>query len=179
MALVEALTIDDFERLPYALAKNHELVDGELVDVSGNTGEHNALRGYIEAVLRQHVAARKSGRVLAEQEYAFGSNVHGPDVSFFGTAKFGLYDPKLRVQRFVPDLAIEIASENDRFNSLVKKVTRYIDCGTAEAWVFTIENRKAYRLTAGGETVLRENDDVSSALLPGFSIRLADLFDNA
>jgi hypothetical protein len=33
MALVEALAIDDFERLPYALAKNHELVDGELVDV--------------------------------------------------------------------------------------------------------------------------------------------------
>jgi hypothetical protein len=45
--------------------------------------------------------------------------------------------------------------------------------------VFTIDHRKAYRLTAGGETVLRENDDVSSALLPGFSIRLADLFDNA
>jgi hypothetical protein len=36
MATATGLTIDDFERLPEALAHNHELVDGELVDVSGN-----------------------------------------------------------------------------------------------------------------------------------------------
>ncbi|HEV3331975.1 MAG TPA: hypothetical protein VG096_13380 [Bryobacteraceae bacterium] len=35
MASVTGLTIDDFERLPQEQAKNHELVDGELVDVSG------------------------------------------------------------------------------------------------------------------------------------------------
>jgi hypothetical protein len=38
MAIISGLTIDDFEKLPDALALNHELVDGELVDVSRNTG---------------------------------------------------------------------------------------------------------------------------------------------
>jgi hypothetical protein len=38
MANLVGLTIEDFERLPHVLARNHELVDGELVDVSGNTG---------------------------------------------------------------------------------------------------------------------------------------------
>ena len=44
MAPATGLTIDDFEQLPEALAHNHELVDGELVDVSGNTPQHNELR---------------------------------------------------------------------------------------------------------------------------------------
>ena len=37
MQLVSPLTIDDFEQLPDELVLNHELVDGKLVDVSGNT----------------------------------------------------------------------------------------------------------------------------------------------
>jgi len=44
MATISGLTIEDFEQLPDELAHNHELVDGELIDVSGNTGGHNRLR---------------------------------------------------------------------------------------------------------------------------------------
>ena len=51
MVAVAGLTIEDFERLPDALARNHELVDGELVDVSGNTGEHNGLRDMLIVLL--------------------------------------------------------------------------------------------------------------------------------
>ena len=47
MATSTLLTIDDFERLPAEMAENHELVDGELVDVSGNNPEHNWLRDYL------------------------------------------------------------------------------------------------------------------------------------
>jgi hypothetical protein len=46
MASVTRLTIDDFERLPAEQAKNHELVDGELVPVSGNTLRHNLIRAF-------------------------------------------------------------------------------------------------------------------------------------
>jgi hypothetical protein len=49
--VMDGLTIEDFERLPDALARNHELVDGELVDVSGNTGEHNGLRDMLIVLL--------------------------------------------------------------------------------------------------------------------------------
>jgi len=44
MATSTLLTIDDFERLPGEVAENHELVEGALVDVSGNTPRHNKLR---------------------------------------------------------------------------------------------------------------------------------------
>ena len=80
------LTIDDFERLPDDLAHNHELVEGELVDVSGNTVEHNALRDLIIALLLPFGNQHNLGRVLGEQEYQFGRNAHGPDVSFVSAA---------------------------------------------------------------------------------------------
>src|SRR5208282_350202 len=143
MQLVSPLTIDDFERLPDELVINHELVDGKLVDVSGNTGNHNALRDLLIAMLLFYVDEHKLGRVLSEQEYDFDRNAHAPDVSLFGPEKSPLFKGTLRVQRFVPDLTIEIVSQNDPFAQLVKKADRYRKCGTKEAWILDIDSRKA------------------------------------
>ena len=176
VAMVSGLTIDDFEKLPDALALNHELVDGELIDVSGNTGNHNSLRDLILALLLFYLREHEFGRVLAEQEYQFGDNANGPDVSFFTTEKISLYDGRLRVQRFVPDLAIEIVSENDRFEGLMKKAQRYRQHGTKEVWVFSIGLRRAYVLSEGRELILDDNQMFSSDLIPGFSIRIGELF---
>src|SRR5437899_11615264 len=98
------LTIDDFERLPDEQAKNHELVDGELVDVSGNNFEHNSIKSLLIGLLHRIVVELRLGVLIPEQDYDFGGNAHGPDVSFFRTSKIPLADPSKRVQRFVPDL---------------------------------------------------------------------------
>ncbi|HMD50491.1 MAG TPA: Uma2 family endonuclease [Bryobacteraceae bacterium] len=176
-APVSPLTIDDFERLPDELAYYHELVDGELVDVSGNTLGHNQLRDLLIAMLLFYVKEHKLGRVVGDQEYDFGGNAHGPDVSFFGSEKIGLSDDRKRVQRFVPDLAIEIVSESDSFAKLVKKVERYRKCGTKEAWIIDIESRKAFVFSEGRNAILDESGVFESSLTFGFSIRLGDLFD--
>jgi Uma2 family endonuclease len=177
MQLASSLTIDDFEKLPDELAHYHELVDGELVDVSGNTANHNALRDLLIAMLLFHVRDNKLGRVLSEQEYKFEGNAHGPDISLFGLQKAPLYNGSLRVQRFVPDLAIEIVSENDTFKKLLTKVDRYRKCGVKEAWILDIDSRKAFLFSEKRDAVLREDQPFASSLIPGFSIRLGDLFD--
>jgi Uma2 family endonuclease len=177
MQLASPLTIDDFERLPDELAVNHELVDGELVDVSGNTGNHNALRDLLIAMLLFYVDEHKLGRVLSEQEYKFDSNAHAPDLSLFSPDKVHLYNGSLRVQRFVPDLTIEIVSQNDPFARLVKKADHYRKCGTKEAWILDIESRRAFLFSDERNPILDENDLFKSSLIPGFSARLGDLFD--
>jgi len=177
MAIISGLTIDDFEKLPDALALNHELVDGELVDVSGNTASHNALRGLIEGLLMFFVREHKLGRVLAEQEYQFGDNAYGPDVSFFGSEKVTLCVGYLRVQRFVPDLAIEIVSQSDKFDALIKKAQRYRDHGTRGVWIFSIALRQAYVYSDSRRAILDENEQFATDLIPGFSIRIGELFD--
>jgi len=44
----------------------------------------------------------------------------------------------------VPELAIEIVSQNDKFETLMKKAQRYRECGVKELWIFSIEMREAY-----------------------------------
>ncbi|MGP0070331.1 MAG: Uma2 family endonuclease [Bryobacteraceae bacterium] len=177
MSAVSPLTIEDFERLPDALAINHELEDGKLVEVSGNTLIHNRLRDAFISLLRDYVKKNGLGEIVSEQEFDFGGNAHGPDVSFFGTDKLRLCDGKRRVQRFVPDLAIEIVSENDTFKKLVRKADRYRKCGTNEAWIIDPDSRTAFLYSDALNIILRENGIFQSSLIPGFSIRLGDLFD--
>ena len=177
MASVTGLTIDDFEKLPDALALNHELVDGELVEVSGNTLIHNRLRDHLNRWLSALVEQGKLGEIISEQEFDYQGNAHAPDVCFVSAAKHSLLNPKLRVQRCVPDLAIEIVSENDKFEALMKKAVRYRRCGTKEVWVFSIENRVAFLLNENKRVILDENQQFRSSLIPGFSIRISDLLD--
>jgi Uma2 family endonuclease len=177
MPLVSPLTIDDFEKLPDALALNHELVDGELVDVSGNTPNHNRLRDYLLLLLFQHVKKNGLGEVLSEQEYDFGGNAHGPDLSFYVKEKMSRIEDRRRVQRFVPDLAIEIVSQNDTFEKLVQKADRYRKCGTQEVWVLDIESRKAFVFSSNRNEILEGDQQFASPLIPGVSISISDLFD--
>ena len=179
MASAPGITIEEFEKLPAALALNHELVDGELVDVSGNTEYHNSLRDYLIELLRRYVRERRLGKIISEQEFDFDGNVHGPDVAFIGSEKLHLIDRQRRVQRFVPDLAIEIVSENDKFSFLMKKSARYRKCGTKEVWVLDPETRTTFVESEDRQVMLKEDQMFESKQLPGFSIRLADLFDQA
>jgi len=179
MAIASGITIEEFERLPHALAHNHELVNGELVDVSGNTAGHNMLRDHLLVLLSPYVEERKLGKIICEQDYDFDGNVHGPDVSFINAAKLHLFRRKRRVQLFVPDLAIEIVSASDTFDGLMEKVLRYRNCGTKEAWILCSGTRHAFLLSEDRQPILREDKMFESKLIPGFAIRLADLFDQA
>ena len=62
MPTATGITIEEFERLPDALAHNHELVNGGLVDVSGNTEYHNSLRDLLVRLLAGHVEELRIGR---------------------------------------------------------------------------------------------------------------------
>jgi Uma2 family endonuclease len=171
------LTIDDFELLPDEQVENRELVDGELVDMGSNTPEHNIIRDWLTRVMGIFVEERHLGLVISEQEYDFGGNAHGPDLSFFGPAKRLLLTMHKRVQRFVPDLAIEIVSERQPFKDLVRKKERYRKFGTAEVWIVSPESREVYVYSAHGARILNADAELATPLLPGFSIRVGSLFE--
>jgi Uma2 family endonuclease len=178
MSVATGLTIEDFETLPDALALNHELVDGELIDVSGNINDHIRLQIEITSILRDFVNRNKLGLVLAEQEFAFGDNAHGPDITFIGPEKRTLINGRRRVQLFVPDLAIEIVSAGDRFESLLKKCRLYRQCGTREVLILSIDLRQAILLSETGDRLLSADDSFAPTTLPGFSVQIGELLDS-
>ena len=176
MAATTSLTIDDFERLPADAVQQRELVDGELIDVSGNTPRHNKIRDRLLSRLMAWAEAQAAGEVISEQEYDFLGNAHGPDVSFFGPEKQVLLDLDKRVQRFVPDLAIEVASASDTYDSLLRKKARYRRAGTTEVWLISGENAEIAIYGPDRDRILRAGDTLSSEVLPGFAIAVNDLF---
>ena len=177
MAVGAGLTIEDYEKLPDALARNHELVNGELVPVSGNTLEHNLLRDLISHLLKSIVEQSGLGIIVGEQEYDFGGNAYAPDISFISASKVHLLDRKRRVQSFTPDLAVEIVSRNDTFERLMRKATQYRQHGTPEVWLLSIELRQAVHLSERGQIILDENAVFAPQAIPGFSIRIGELLD--
>jgi len=177
MLLGDGLTIDEYERLPDVLACNHELIDGELVEEPGSALQDNLLRGLLVTLLRPYVREHRLGIVISGQAYDFDGNAYGPDVTFFSESKRPLLNMKLRVQRFVPDLAIEIVSANDAFEKLAKKAQRYRQCGTQEVWIFSLEARLAFLYSEHRRVILEENDEFRPETIPGFAIRIGDLLD--
>jgi Uma2 family endonuclease len=170
------LTVDEFERLPYEQTQNCELVDGELVPVSGNDLEHNEIRDLLIEVSRPFARKEGLGKILSEQEYDFDGNVHAPDVSFFGADKLPLADRKKRVQRFVPDLAIEIVSPNDSFEYLIQKKDRYRTSGVREVWILSPVGREVFVFSDRGDRILHEDEELTTELLPGLKLRVGELF---
>jgi Uma2 family endonuclease len=179
MASTTHLTVDDFEKLPSELTKNHELVDGELIPMSGNTLMHILIRDVLARWLAAFVEERQLGWVVTEMEYDFDGNVHAPDISFFGAAKKVLADLHKRVQKFVPDLAIEVVSENDTYSSLKRKKERYLASGTQEVWIVSPEDRQVEIHTQHCVRVLRGEEELATDLIPGFRISVRRLFDLA
>jgi len=173
------LTIDDYERLPQVQAENRELVDGELIEMRGNTPQGNVLRDLLIELLRPFVRKHHAGYVIAEQEFDFNGDAHGPDVAFFGPAKKALLDRRKRVQRFVPDLAIEVASASDSFPSLLSKKEKYRRCGTDEVWILVPETCEIFIFSVRGDRILSGDAELSTDLLPGFRISVRLLFEQA
>jgi Uma2 family endonuclease len=151
------LTIDDSESLPYELPKNRELVDGEFVDVSGNTLEHNRMAGLGFTALWLFVREHGLGTVLAERQYDFGGSAHGPDISF-------LLLPSVlsKIRRSAYNSAMATVSANDSFKSLGRKKDRYRRCGTAEVWILSPESREIYVYAEQSDRVLRADAALST-----------------
>jgi Uma2 family endonuclease len=176
VATTTSLTIDDFERLPADAVENRELVDGELIDVSGNTRRHNKIRDRLIKLLLCWLEAGNAGDAIAEQEFDFQGNAHAPDVSFSRPDKLALADDDKRVQRYVPDLAVEIASPSDTYDNLLRKTDRYLHAGVSEVWLISSGVRQITIYTAQDIRLFHSGGTLNSELLPGFSVAVDELF---
>ena len=80
----------------------------------------------------------------------------------------------------VPDIVAEVLC-SDRNRDLLRKRQVYSEAGIPEYWIFDRQNATALQLELrDGEcvqrTVLTENDTLTTPLLPGLEIPLADIF---
>ncbi len=118
---------------------------------------------YTELVV---IISRESGRILI------------PDLSIFLRTPGD--DTDISAAGNIPDIIIEILS-TDRNRDLVRKRQIYAEAGVREYWIFDPQNDTVLPLGLhDGEYIespaLTSDDTLTTPLLPGLSIPLADIF---
>lgn len=159
----------------------HELVDGELVFMSPAGGFHGRVSSRLGGRLTVFVEDRGLGGVYDGQTgfWMKSGNLRAPDVSFVAQEKLD----KLGASpegffKFAPDLAVEVLSPSESMKDMQGKIDDYFASGTRLVWVLIprikgariFHERKRSKLLRADESLSGED------VVPGFSIRLSDLY---
>ena len=161
----------------------HELWRGELRRMSPAGHWHSSLALRLGAMLEVHVRRHRLGRVYgADGGFLLAHDpdtVLAPDVGFVHRDRL----PPNGSRGFFPgppDVAVEVRSPDDSQREVAAKVDTWLAHGAREVWVvdpkrrtLTLHTAHAAPRTLAHEATLRE-----SAVLPGFTLALAELFDD-
>ena len=197
------MTYDDLMALPDD-GYRYELVRGEILRLPLPTGDHGYVEAGIVAALARYLhdqavargwdpetGQRSRSRVagyLASGEAGIRfslpddpDQVRGADVLYLTPEQFGRLDPLIRTEYIpeLPALVVEVISPSERATDSNQKVTDYLAGGALLVWQIYPETRTARVYTADGRTWTVPTDGAleGGEVLPGFSLRLATLFN--
>jgi Uma2 family endonuclease len=180
---VKTYTPEDLLHMPDG--SRYELIDGRLVE-RNISAESSHVAANLIWLVSNHVYPQKLGKVFATdcgyQIFPDEPNrVRYPDGSYIARARLtaaGL--PKGHI-RIAPDLAIEVVSPHDTAEEVETKRVSLMQAGTKLLWVVYPETRTVHVSRQTGNPSMLTDADVLNGedVLPGFTCRVADLFDGA
>jgi Uma2 family endonuclease len=157
-----------------------ELVDGTLVEKPVGYDESSIavkLIRHLDTFAEEHDLGNVSGEQGTMR--LMPKLVRVPDVAFVRWEKLPNRElPGKPIPDLVPDLAVEVLSENNTRGEILRKLKEYFLAGTSLAWVVDPKNRIVTVYTAPDvSTVLTEKDTLKGGdVLPGFTLPVAKLF---
>ncbi len=175
------LTAEDLYGLPEEDDRRYELVEGRLVVSEPPGWTHGGIATRIAVALYPHVRAHRLGEVVVESGYVLArrpDTVRGPDVSFVRADRLPAREVAHRFFEGAPDLAVEIASPDDRAAEVARKVAGYLRAGTRAVWVVYPDTRTVVVHAPDGLARLLGPDDALDGgdVLPGLALPVAELF---
>jgi Uma2 family endonuclease len=182
-----AMTLEDFvqayEDQPF------ELINGERFDRMPPLPAHSHISMILTQLLALYLSQNAVGTLYSETPFVLtesnqwvkGSRV--PDLMFFVTDRIAPYkaqNPDWGEKPFtiVPDLAVEIISKHDRYTEVDAKVQSYLQDGVRLIWVIDPKQQVVVVHAPDAPTQRYGAADTlsSEAILPGFSLPVAQLF---
>ena len=177
------VTAEELWEMPDVPGKGFELVNGEIVEVSPAGGVHTKIMFRLAQRLDAFVSQHDLGEVMPEGlGFVLRRDpdlVREPDVSFIAAASVPAEGLPTGYWEGAPTLAVEVVSPHDRVVEIDERVQDYLEAGTKQVWVLR-PNRRAvsiYRPHADtrelGPDAMLDGADI----LPGFTVRVGDLFE--
>lgn len=183
MTIAERATHTPQDVLRLADEGRFELVHGELVE-KGMSKESNEIANIVAGELRAFLKRTTIARAYNEQPFmCFGESddptrVRKPDVAVVLNANVAADASDDSFFRLPPDIAIEVLSPNDRQGDRAEKLLDYERAKVPLVWIIDPDLREVtVRRPAGRIDTLRAADTLTAEpVLPGFSVKVADLF---
>ena len=160
-----------------------ELIDGTLVEKTCG-----AFESYFAVELGCHlgnfVSQRDLGILIGEAGMLRYSprRIYIPDISFISWSQNPMREmQKQQVPDLHPDLAVEVLSPGNAHREMEKKRVDYFDWGTQLVWELDPATRTMQVFTAPETSTTVETSGTleGGKVLPGFTLPLAKLFENA
>lgn len=178
----QLLTAEEFSRLPNPKDGSlQELIRGVIVTMPPPKGLHGICCSRVNRKIGNFVEAQNLGYTTSNDAgfilHRAPDTVRGPDVAFYSFERV----PEIPEGYFqvAPDLAAEVVSPDDSHSRLLEKTVLYLKHGVRIVWLVDPELRivSVYR-GIDQSRVLEETDTLSGEdVLPGFSCRVAELFE--
>ncbi|WP_169977245.1 Uma2 family endonuclease [Tautonia rosea] len=160
-----------------------ELDRGKLITMPLPGGEHGMIASEILVLLAVHVKANRLGRVFAaETGFLLHRNpdtVRGADVAFVAHDRLAQVADRKKHLPLASDLLIEIVSPTDRPGRIASKLTEWLDGGARLVWWVYSDRREVEEHRPGRDprTIPAAEHLDGGDVLPGFRVRVSDLFD--
>lgn len=176
------LTVADLAALPTALPSGdvrYELDDGILITMPPPSHTHARRQA---RVIRYLTDAEDEG--LGEARGRVGvilrrnpDRVVGPDAAFVLAASLPVKRSSEGYLETIPEIVVEVRSKNDTNPEIVAKNDEYLQAGVVEVWVIDPNARTVAVCRANQSvTVFPDTAALTSVLLPGFAVPVANLF---
>jgi Uma2 family endonuclease len=161
--------------------KEYEIINGQPEEKEMGSARHGGVGSRLIVRLGGYVETHGLGQVYGpDTTFRVGGNDRLPDVSFLSAARIPAEGEPDTSWPIAPDLAVEIVSPNDLYEKVVSKIGEYLAAGVRQVWLISPEHHTVTIYTSLTQiAVLTETDELHGGdLVPGFSLRLSDLFRN-
>ena len=160
-----------------------ELVGGAIVEMSLPNPEHAEILSRLHARLATYVYENDLGRVavgdvpyVVERNQDGKDTVRGLDLTYLSKSRAPLPLPR-QAMIIMPDLAVEVISPSNEAADIRLKVRQLLEAGASMIWIVYPDLRIVDVYTSSGVNTLEAGDTLSGGdVLPGFEIRVADIF---
>lgn len=157
-----------------------ELVDGTLIEKTMGSFE-SLIASTIHGLLFIYLRANPIGKsLIADTQLKLRRGaIRLPDVSFLSNERIRQsgFARQQKVAAVAPNLAVEVISEGNSQKEMADKLQEYFRAGTEEVWYIYPETRELHQFTSPAAPTIHRGDAlVSTPLLPGFEMKLLEIF---
>lgn len=175
-------TEEDAFRIHRREDRLYELIDGILVEKAVGVYE-SVLTSYLGYILHKYLDEHDLGWLAGPDGpfRLFAGRMRMPDISFVSWDRFPDRKlPKTAVLDMGPDLAVEVISKSNTKAEMRQKLDEYFRAGAKLVWYVYPERRCVVAYTSLKESLEVDEEGTLEGgnLLPGFQLKLSELFDH-